>query len=84
MQEIAAEATDAGQTDHLTMVRRIRERVDALLRLAQLEVRPWLPAVAKDLLLRFVTRPRISSFKVAWLLKMKQSRPPPRLAKMSS
>ena len=38
VQETAAETSDAGQTDHLTMVRRIRERVDALLRLAQLEV----------------------------------------------
>lgn len=40
VQEAAVDANDASQTDHLGMVRRIRERVDALLRLAQLEVRP--------------------------------------------
>ena len=38
-QEAVAEAQDAGRADRLGMVRRIRERVDALLKLAQLEVR---------------------------------------------
>ena len=53
MQETDAEANDAGQTDHLTMVRRIRERVDALLRLAQLEVRLDIAAIARTSVLSF-------------------------------
>ena len=39
VQGAAVGLDDASQADHLGMVRRIRERVDALLRLAQLEVR---------------------------------------------
>ena len=39
VQEAAAGADDLERADRLGMVRRIRERVDALLKLAQLEVR---------------------------------------------
>jgi hypothetical protein len=48
VQEAAAGADDVERADRLGMVRRIRERVDALLKLAQLEVRAEGSSMSSD------------------------------------